>query len=51
MVLMRPAGGVGWQQRLDDRPQLVRHEVVNKGRHGTGACHTQPKGAKQRLNV
>jgi hypothetical protein len=24
----------GRQQRLDDRPQLVRHEVVNEGRHG-----------------
>jgi hypothetical protein len=40
---------VGRQQGLDDRPQLVRHEVVSKGRHGPGSCQTNPKGAKRRL--
>ena len=44
---------VGWagrsgQQGLNRRPQLVRYEVVNEGRHGAGACHAQPKRAKQR---
>jgi hypothetical protein len=40
-----------WQQRLYQRPQLVRHEVVNEGRHGAGSSQTDPKGAKRRLSV
>ena len=39
----------GREQGLDQRPQLVRHELVSKGRHGTGSCQTNPKGAKRRL--
>jgi hypothetical protein len=39
----------GRQQRFHQRPQLVRHQVVNKGRHGLGSCQTYPKGAKRRL--
>jgi hypothetical protein len=36
MARCRPpyGGRGGWQQGLDDRPQLVWHEVVNEGRHG-----------------
>jgi hypothetical protein len=41
----------GRQQRFDQRPQLVRHEVVSKGRHDRGSCQTNPKGAKRRLSV
>ena len=41
--------GRGWQQRLDDRPQPVRHQVVNENRHRVQACHTVVKGAKRRL--
>jgi hypothetical protein len=41
----------GREQGLDDRPQLVRHEVINKGRHGLGSCQTNPKGAKRCLSA
>src|SRR5829696_1090382 len=53
----RPVGdgavpaAIGWarrgrQQGLDDRPQLVRHEVISKGCHGPGSCQTNPKGSE-----
>jgi hypothetical protein len=38
----------GRQQGRDQRPQLVRYEVVNKGRHAAGSCQTDPK---ERNNV
>jgi hypothetical protein len=34
------------QQGLDDRPQLVRYEVVSKDRHGPGSCQINPKGSE-----
>jgi hypothetical protein len=40
----------GREQGLNQRPELVRHEVVSKGRHGAGSCQTNPKGAKRRLS-
>jgi hypothetical protein len=35
----------GWsrQQRLDDRPQSVRHEIVNQGHHDAESCQITPK--------
>jgi hypothetical protein len=47
---------VGWarwgrEQGLDQCPQLVRHEVLNKSRHGAGSCQIHPTGAKRRLKV
>jgi hypothetical protein len=43
MVRRRPPVGRarrGWEQGLDQRPELVRYEVVSKGRHGAGSCQT-----------
>ena len=55
MVRSVPAA-VGWawwgrEQGRDQRPQLLRHEVVSKGRHVAGSCQTNPKGAKRRLSA
>jgi hypothetical protein len=35
----------GWdrQQRFHQRPQLIRHEVINEGRHDARSCQTFPK--------
>jgi hypothetical protein len=46
MVRCRPPYGGArrrWQQRLHQRPQLVRHQVINKDSHGAGSCHTRTK--------
>jgi hypothetical protein len=37
------------QQGLDQRPELIRYEVVSKSCHGAASCQTNPKGAKRRL--
>jgi hypothetical protein len=43
----------GWrrQEGLDDRPQLVGDEPINKRSHGRESCQTDPKGAKRRLTA
>jgi hypothetical protein len=41
----------GRQQGRDQRPQLVRHEVISQGCHGARSCQTVPKGAKRRLKL
>jgi hypothetical protein len=38
------------QQRFHQRPQLVRHEVLDESCHGVRSCQTSPIGAKRRLN-
>jgi hypothetical protein len=45
-------GWAGWhrQQGRDQRPELIRYEVVSKGCHGAGSCQTNLKGAKRRLS-
>jgi hypothetical protein len=46
MVRRRPpkgGRGGGWQQRLDQPPQLIRNELVYEGSHGRGSCHTKPR--------
>jgi hypothetical protein len=47
----RTAGAAGPAAGLDDRPELIRHKVVSKSRHGLGSCQTNPKGAKRRLRL
>jgi hypothetical protein len=37
------------QQGRHQRPQLVRHQLISKGRHGMGSFQTDPKGAKRCL--
>jgi hypothetical protein len=46
MVRCRPpyGGRVVSQQRLHEGPQLVRHELVNEGRHGREAAIPHRKG-------
>jgi hypothetical protein len=39
--------GRGRQQGLDQRPQLVGHKVISKGRHAAGACQRSLIGAKR----
>ena len=41
----------GREQGLDQRPELIRHEVISKGCHGPRSCQTNPKGAKRRLSL
>ena len=41
--------GRSGQQRLNDRPQLVRHKIVNEGRHGR-SLPCPAEGAKRRLS-
>jgi hypothetical protein len=36
--------GRGWQQRFYQRPQLIRHQVFDEGRHSAGSCQTSSKG-------
>jgi hypothetical protein len=49
-VAVRRAGR-GWQQRFHQRPQLVRHEVVDESRYGVGSCHTRTKERNDLLKV
>jgi hypothetical protein len=42
-------GGVGAQERFDDRPQLVGDEPINESSHDRESCQTDPEGAKRRL--
>jgi hypothetical protein len=47
---VRRAGGRR-QQRLYQRPQLIRHKLLGQSRHSDASCQTSPRGAKQRLKV
>jgi len=49
MARWRP--GRSRQQRLYQRPQLIRHKLLGRSRHSDASCQTSPRGAKQRLRM